>query len=232
MCFRNYKFIRGHAQMKSLQDLSAPRLYISEGDAMYPSHIIIPQLDCMEMPIITHDVTTASKMLGVHFSLAGDSPMNVEHMVQKGLDWVDCLRTKPVSRGDAWLSFFLQLFPEISWGLVMVCMPPKQLNGCIQHFYAKAFPFLASTAKSRRNGGLSWKCIRASPCLICPWWLWWITSLFFLAIGVFYGQAHSNALAMAYDNFLIEAGLYGSPLHWSYKDFCHLSTESTWFQNL
>jgi hypothetical protein len=43
--FLDYKFIRGCARMKSLQDLSAPRLYISEGDAMYPAHIIIPQAD-------------------------------------------------------------------------------------------------------------------------------------------------------------------------------------------
>jgi hypothetical protein len=40
--FLDYKFIRGHARMKSLQDLPAPRLYIFKGDAMYPAHIIIP----------------------------------------------------------------------------------------------------------------------------------------------------------------------------------------------
>jgi hypothetical protein len=49
--------------MKSLQDLPAPRLYISKGDTMYPAHIIIPQLDGTELAIITHDVTTASKIL-------------------------------------------------------------------------------------------------------------------------------------------------------------------------
>jgi hypothetical protein len=37
---------------------------------------------------------------------------------------------------------------------------------------------------------------------------------------------------MAYDNFLIEVGIYGSPLQWSYKDFGNLSIESTWFRNL
>jgi hypothetical protein len=83
--------------MKSLQDLLAPRLYISEGDVMYPSHIIIPQPDGMEVPIITHDVTTTSKMLGVHFSPAGNFSTHVEHTVQKGLDWVDCLCTNPLS---------------------------------------------------------------------------------------------------------------------------------------
>jgi hypothetical protein len=102
--------------MKSLQDLPAPRLYISDGDAMYPSYIIIPQPDGTEMPIITHDVTTASKMQGVHFSPAGNSPTHVKHMVQKGLDWVDCHHTKPVSREDAWLSFFLQLISGICGG--------------------------------------------------------------------------------------------------------------------
>ncbi len=139
------------AGIKSLQDLPAPWLYISDGETMYPSHIIIPQPDCMEMPITTHDVMTALKMLGVHFSPAGNSPMDVKHMVQKGLDWVDCLCTKPVSQGDAWLSFFLQLFPGISWGLVTVCMPPKQLDGCIQRFYAKALPFLSVNCKIKKE---------------------------------------------------------------------------------
>jgi hypothetical protein len=55
---------------------------------------------------------------------------------------------------------------------------------------------------------------------------------FLLANWGFYGQAHSNALGMAYENFLIEVGLYGIPLQWSCKDFGHLSTESTWFRNL
>ncbi len=80
--FLDYKFICGCACMKSLQDLPASGLYISEGDAMYPSHIVIPQPDSMEIPIITHDVTTALKMLGVHDSPAGNSPTHVKHMVQ------------------------------------------------------------------------------------------------------------------------------------------------------
>jgi hypothetical protein len=79
--FLDYKFIRICTRMKSLQDFLAPRLYISKGDTMYPAHIIIPQPDGMEMPIIIHDVTTASKMPGVPFSPAGDSPTHVKHMV-------------------------------------------------------------------------------------------------------------------------------------------------------
>ncbi len=218
--------------MKSLQDLPVPWLYISEGDTMYASHFIIPQLEGTEMPIITHDVTTASKMLGDHFSPAGNSPMHVKHMVQKGLDWVDCLCTKPVSQGDAWLSSFLQLFPGILWGLVTVCMPPKQPDGCIQCFYAKALPFLGVNCKIKKE----WRTLPdmyqglALPNL--PLVALADKISFLLGNWDFYGQAHSNSLVMAYDNFLIEVGLYGSPLQWSYKDFGHLSTESTWFQNL
>jgi hypothetical protein len=44
--------------------------------------------------------------------------------------------------------------------------------------------------------------------------------------------AHSVALAMVYNNFLLEVGLYGTPFAWSYSNFGHLSTKSTWFQNL
>jgi hypothetical protein len=79
---------------------------------IYPVHISIPQPDGPDAPIETHNATTASKMLGIHFSTAGNLSMNVAHMAQKGMNWVDCLCTKPVSRGDAWLSFYLQLFPE------------------------------------------------------------------------------------------------------------------------
>ncbi len=55
---------------------------------------------------------------------------------------------------------------------------------------------------------------------------------FLLGNWGFAGQAHSDALAMVFDNFLIEVGLYGSPLYWSHKDYGNLSTESTWFHNL
>ena len=45
----------------------------------------------------------------------------------------------------------------------------------------------------------------------------------------FHGQAHSDCLDMAFDNFLVEVALYSSPFDWSYKDFGHLATESKWF---
>ena len=77
--------------MKSLQDFPAPWCYITKGESMLPLHVTIPQLVSPAVSIITHDVTTASKMQGVYFSLAENSATHVEHMVQKRLEWVDCL---------------------------------------------------------------------------------------------------------------------------------------------
>jgi hypothetical protein len=104
-------------------DLPPPAMYINEGDILLLSHITFPQPDGPAVGIATHDVATASKMLGVHFSPAGNSATHVKHMVQKGLDWADCLRTKPLPCHDAWLIFYLQLFPEILWGLITYALP-------------------------------------------------------------------------------------------------------------
>jgi hypothetical protein len=101
------KFICGHAWMKSLKNLPPPRAYITDEGWTYLSHICIPQPTVPDTPIKTHDVATTSKMLGVHFSPAGNSSTHINQMVQKGLDWVNCLHTKPVSQSNAWLSFFI-----------------------------------------------------------------------------------------------------------------------------
>jgi hypothetical protein len=184
-----------------------------EEGQMIPSHISIPQPEGPDIPIITHDVHTASKMLGVHFSPAGNSSVHVENMVQKGLDWVDCLKTKPVSRIDAWLIFYLQLLPAISWGLVTVCMPPKKLDLQYQRIYARALPFFGVNSKIKRE----WRTLPEQyqglgmpnfPLLALSEKLTFLVENWGLI-----GQAHSDALTMAYENFLIEVGLYGSPLN-------------------
>ena len=48
---------------------------------------------------------------------------------------------------------------------------------------------------------------------------------FLLGKWGFHGLAHSDTMAMAFKNFLIEVGMYGSPLNWCYADFSALSTE-------
>jgi hypothetical protein len=88
--------------MKSLQDLPEPTRLIDHKGKLFPSHISIPQPDGTKAYIVTHDVTTASKVLGVHFTPAGNSTAHVESCVQKGLDWVDCIHTRPLTRSDTW----------------------------------------------------------------------------------------------------------------------------------
>ncbi len=68
--FLDYINVSGQFRLKGLDKLAAPRLYIMEKGQMIPSHISIPQPEGPDIPIITHDVHTASKMLGVHFSPA------------------------------------------------------------------------------------------------------------------------------------------------------------------
>ncbi len=84
--FMDYIFIRCHAKMKSLCDLPEPTQYISEGGSLFPLHITIPQPVGPDAPIITHNVTTVSNVLGVDFSPAGNSTTHMERMVQKFLN--------------------------------------------------------------------------------------------------------------------------------------------------
>ncbi len=94
--FMDYIYDCGQARLKTLQELPPPRVYVTDNGRTYPSHICLPQPDGPNAPIKTHNVPVMSKMLGVHFSLAGNSGTHVNHMVQKGLDWVDYFRTKPL----------------------------------------------------------------------------------------------------------------------------------------
>ncbi len=46
------------------------------------------------------------------------------------------------------------------------------------------------------------------------------------------GVAQSDALSLAYDDFIMEVGLYGDPLSWEYINYGQLATQATWFSNL
>jgi hypothetical protein len=41
--FLDYKFVRGHAKIKSLHKLPPPRVCVTDDGYTYPSHISIPQ---------------------------------------------------------------------------------------------------------------------------------------------------------------------------------------------
>jgi hypothetical protein len=168
----------------------------------YPSHICIPQPTGPDAYIETHDVTTVSKMLGVHFSPAGNSTTHIDHMVEKSLDWVERLQSKPLSCSNAWLSMYFQLFSAISWGLVTVCMQPSKLDRKIQKVYEKALPLLGVKSKIKRE----WRTLpEMYQGLTLPNFSLVALSekvAFLFGNWGFHGQAPSNALAMAYENFL------------------------------
>ncbi len=149
--FMDYNFNKGCTKLKSLQHLPEPNSYIMDKGKLVLSHISIPQPVRCNVPIVTHDVTTATKMLGYNFTLAGNLVTHMECMVQKGLDWVDSLLTKPLPSRDVWLSFYMQLFPGISWGLVAVCMLPTKLDKIIQQVYERALPFLGINCKIKKE---------------------------------------------------------------------------------
>ncbi len=48
------------------------------------------------------------------------------------------------------MSFYLQLFPGISWGLITVCLHPRKLDTMIQWVYAKALPLLGVNKKIKK----------------------------------------------------------------------------------
>jgi hypothetical protein len=108
-------------------------------------------------------------------------------------------------------------------------MHPKKLDTQVQCIYAKALPFLGVNGNIKRE----WRTLPEQyQGLGMPNML--LVALadklsFLLVNWGFHGQAHSNALAMVHENFLMEVGMYGSPLKWSYEEYGHLGTEATWF---
>jgi hypothetical protein len=121
------------------------------------------------IPIITHDIRTASKMMRVHFSPAGNSSVHMEHIIQKGLDWVDCLHTKPVSRSNSWLISICNCilgFCGVWWQCACILKNwTGKSNGSTERF----FLFLKSIVRSRGKGRPCPKDIRDSVCKIYPW---------------------------------------------------------------
>jgi hypothetical protein len=114
---------------------------------------------------------------------------------------------------------------------VTVCLQPKKLDAMIQRIYARALPHLGVN----RNIKKEWRTIpKRYQGLVLPNFPLIALSetvSFILENWGFLGQGQSDGLALAYDNFLVEVGLYNNPFQWSYTDYGHLLTDSTWFKN-
>jgi hypothetical protein len=149
--FLSYKFVKGRAKLKKLCDLPKPVAWISDGRTLHPAHIMIPQPQGPDIPIITHNVMNASKMLEVYSLPSGNNTTHINQMVKRGLDWFDSLHTKPLPHKDIWTSFFMQLYPAITWGLVTVVNSPKDLDKKIHSLYYKALPLMGISCNIKKE---------------------------------------------------------------------------------
>ena len=73
---------------------------------MYPSHAKIPQPHGIDLPIQTHELEDAVKILGFYHSLDTPKSDHTKEMIKKRIDWVDRMNTRKPPRRDAWMSFF------------------------------------------------------------------------------------------------------------------------------
>ena len=109
---------------------------------MEVSHLKILQPDGSQVPIPTKDVTVPTEMLGLHFAPVGNGFHHMEAMKKKGLQWIDCLTTRPLPARDVWVGFHHQLYPAMSYGLASVVLAPAKLEKLVRGVYFHALPLL------------------------------------------------------------------------------------------
>ena len=132
----SYKFVRGKARLKKVKELPPPLGVVQQKDGtLAPAQFYVPTPPAGRALIPTLEVTEESEMLGTFYASASDGTRHLTEMRGKGFEWADRLTTRPLPRCDAWLSFFLQLFPGMVWGLETVMMPPPKMTDLMQKLY-------------------------------------------------------------------------------------------------
>jgi hypothetical protein len=108
--------------------------------------------------------------------------------------------------------------------------PPRKLDTMYQRLFEKALPLLGVNRKITKEWRTLPEMYQGLALPNFPLIALAEKISFILANWGFQGVAHSDAMAMAYENFIIEVGLYDNPLMWSYADYGKLSSDATWFQ--
>lgn len=125
----SWKFVRGKPTIKP--------------EAELPSHpLTIPLPDGSSAPIERKPLNYSEETLGVWNNPLNDPKVGLQELKKKGLDWVDCLRVRPLERRDTWLSITSQQYPKWSYGLSSLYAKPEALDKCIGSVYFHALPFL------------------------------------------------------------------------------------------
>ena len=84
------------------------------------------------VPVPTKDVSNPTLMMCVHYAPLGNGIYHVDAMKNEGGVWADRQQNFPLYASDAWLSFFLPLYPGMSYRLESVVIAPSDLNKRIQ----------------------------------------------------------------------------------------------------
>ncbi len=63
-------------------------------------------------------------------------------MCRKGHDWADQLHSRPLSHAEACVSFYLQLYPGMAWGVSTVVLMSKEFFLATKPIYFKCLPLL------------------------------------------------------------------------------------------
>jgi hypothetical protein len=220
--FMVYKYKNGRAHMGTIATLPPPTAYIPQINASpLPSHLTIPLPDGTTVPIPTLPPTTASLMLGIWFGPASRGTKHIQEMCQKGHDWADCLHLRPLRHSDAWMSFLLQLYPGMSWGLSTFVLSSHELYMATKPVYFKCLPLLGiqchiehpwqTLPESFQGIGLPNFALHSLAAklqlLQCIWG---------------FKDAASIYLLMGFETFLMEIGMYDNPFNNDYSRFHHL----------
>ena len=228
----SYKFPNGVPRLKQPHELPPPIATVKDDSGRtLPCHITVPQPDGSHVPIPTLNVKDPSEMLGFWFNPLGDGIKHVSSIKQKGINWVDRNVTRPLSRSDTWLSFYMQLIPGMTWGLLAVTMPPEQLEKEIMSLYYKILPLVGVN----RNITKGWRTI---PCryqgLGMPNFVVLVLACklhFLMCFWGFNNHVVGIMLYHAYEAFQMEVGLGGNILTRDFAKLGCLATEGTWFRN-
>ncbi|KAL3822160.1 LOW QUALITY PROTEIN: hypothetical protein ACHAXA_011705, partial [Cyclostephanos tholiformis] len=115
--FLTYHVNNGRHIMGAIGDLLEPSTKILQKDSSpLPAHITIPLLDDPSSPIPSLPPQTASLMLGIWFRPAS---RGITKMGKNGMLWTDHLSSQPLPHAATWMSFSLQLYPGMAWGIAM-----------------------------------------------------------------------------------------------------------------
>jgi hypothetical protein len=125
----SYKFVKGTASLKTLQDL--PRYTLT-----------IPQTDGGNIAIKLKDAHTASQVLGIWSSPSSTDNKHLDYMVQKGQEWTNRMKRSTLDTQDAWQSFSTQALPSVKYGLVTLMSYREDIDDHFHAWYYQCLPSL------------------------------------------------------------------------------------------